>query len=642
MGKEKDVILIAYANDQSVPLEKVKKECEDIEELLQKNNGDEIDVRLIPDATAEKIWQFFQENYARIIAFHFAGHANGAGIFLDAAQQATTAALAGLMKQAKKLKFVFLNGCATKPLADYLHTSGVQTVIATASSINDTTAYEFAIHFYSPLSSFWTISAAFNFAKSFVITKPENAKAFLSDSNSRHIGIPDKDKPGELPWGIYFNPNFNVTKDGEQDLIKELGDWTLPDSVEPLAAPATYDPNYDLIVTIAANTAPMTGKLDPKVVENAQKEPQKCPDIIDLVALKNLYEEQVKGEAENRNALADIIIRLLPYPLGVLLRRMISTSISLAQNKTAENYLDMLQLQIQLYGTLLRLYSFTMLSSLWDVLGKKNGETAIDINQGQLEYLNSFFAIDKGMKEEFDYASFTRVVREILEKNTPHPFISEFESVKQSFEKREQFYQSHLFIQGLKYKLDNQKVNELRYPGLCSQMEKELCNVFNTVFFMLRYKLVVVKDIEIIKRRYPSTATYQHRRIILHRINDSPLIEEEFTFTSYTDSYSVLFIRGRDDLKDYLSLSPFIIDKNALTGDGSSMLYFFSHKQNNAYVFECLDDPRNTIPIEEGKFDYLNGLNRKPFERKKIENRFLEIKDQFQAFRNQISTLQPN
>jgi hypothetical protein len=35
-------------------------------------------------------------------------------------------------------------------------------------------------------------------------------------------------------------------------------------------------------------------------------------------------------------------------------------------------------------------------------------------------------------------------------------------------------------------------------------------------------------------------------------------------------------------------------------------------------------------------------LNRKKFELRKIENRFLDIKNQFQAFRNQISTLQTN
>jgi hypothetical protein len=635
----KDVFLIAYANDQDNPIEKVKAEAEVIQDLLKKNNEGEIEVHLIPDANVEKIWHFFEQHYSRIIAFHFAGHANGSGIFLDKDQQATTAALAGLMMQAKKMKFVFLNGCATKPLVTYLHKAGVQSIIATSSAINDVTAYDFAVHFYSPLSSYWTIGAAFNFAKSFVITRPENARSFLTGL-SRQIGIPlDVEENGELPWGIYYNPAFNVEKDGDEDLIKELADWTLPDSVAPLDAPANYDPNYDLIETIAANTSLIADKLEPGLVEAANKNPQKYPDIIDLISLKNLHEEQVNGEAENIASLANIIIRLLPYPLGVLLRRMVTTSISIQQHKTAEDYYDMLNLQIQLYGTLLRLYSYTMLSSLWDVLEKRNAGATITINRGQLDYLNSFFDIDKGMQEEFDYASFTRVVREILEKNTPHPFISEYENVKQSFEKREEFYQSHLFIQGLKYKLRNDKVNELLYPGLCSRMEKELCNVFNTVFFILRYKLVVIKDIEIIRGRYSSTIGYQHRRTILHQVDES-LSEKELIFTSYTDSYSVLFIRGRDDLKEYLSLSPFIIDKSALTGYGNSMLYFFSHKQNDAYIFECLDDPRNTIPIEEGKFDYLKELNKKPFELKKIENRFLEIKSQFQAFRNQINTLQ--
>jgi hypothetical protein len=666
----KDIILVAYANDADQSLGKVEEEANEIVRILTTGNGDEVEVHLMADASLQKIWKFFENHHDRIIAFHFAGHGNGTAIFLAGGQEAAIEGLSGLLRQAPKLRFVFLNACATKGLVEYLHRAGVRSVIATSVAIEDDAAFDFAIHFYSPLSNFWTIGRSYEFARSFLCTRPGLAYAFLEET-APFTPVPHQlaDDSDALPWGIYYNPAFDPKKDGDEDLISSLADWTLPDSTAKLEAPANYDPNYNLIELIAGNAVQIADKLDASTVAAAQQDPDKYPDVNDLIRLRNLYKDQKAGDAENLVPLADIIIRLLPYPLGVLLRRMMTIRADMQQVTEAEDYLSMLQTQINLYQTLLRLYSYTMLSSLWDMIEKQgvspavpqdvppiealpdltekvlessnsNSKKGVRINKGQRNYLDNFLQLDAKTREEFDYASFTRVIREILENNTPSPFIQEYENVKQGFENREGFYHSHLFIQGLKLKLRHDKVHELLYPGLCSRMEEELINVFKTVFFILRYKLVVVKDIEFVKGRYPPGASYQHRRIFLHRVNDSPLSEEEFSSTSHTDSYSVLFIRGRDDLNDYISLSPFVIDKNALTGDGSSKLYFFSHSTKNAHVFECLDDPRSIIRIDNEQFEYLDGLKRTRYELKKIQRRFLGIKEQFEAFKKKVQTLQ--
>jgi hypothetical protein len=68
----------------------------------------------------------------------------------------------------------------------------------------------------------------------------------------------------------------------------------------------------------------------------------------------------------------------------------------------------------------------------------------------------------------------------------------------------------------------------------------------------------------------------------------------------YTEVYSVILVKGAGNILNYLSLSPFVIDKCVLTLEEQSYsdLYFFSHVDNDRVIFECVGDASSRIEIE--------------------------------------------
>jgi hypothetical protein len=93
---------------------------------------------------------------------------------------------------------------------------------------------------------------------------------------------------------------------------------------------------------------------------------------------------------------------------------------------------------------------------------------------------------------------------------------------------------------------------------------------------------------------------------------------------------------------DFLSLSPFIIDENSLKGEDLSKLYFYSHSDNDAYVYSWADDPQvklivkanntylpGSIPVEGKTTKEVTVINQRMAIVKKELDAFKEIIEQF-------------
>ncbi|NJS15787.1 MAG: hypothetical protein HC788_15910 [Sphingopyxis sp.] len=72
-------------------------------------------------------------------------------------------------------------------------------------------------------------------------------------------------------------------------------------------------------------------------------------------------------------------------------------------------------------------------------------------------------------------------------------------------------------------------------------------------------------------------AEFRLRQVLLDRVT-AGFADSEETRASFTDNESVILLKDPEDVSHYLSLTPFIIDQNALTGNENTKLYYYSHR----------------------------------------------------------------
>jgi hypothetical protein len=87
---------------------------------------------------------------------------------------------------------------------------------------------------------------------------------------------------------------------------------------------------------------------------------------------------------------------------------------------------------------------------------------------------------------------------------------------------------------------------------------------------------VVVKNIEVIKVRNEPPPKYKHILVELdNNYNDQGTKDTDTQLESFTDMESVLLYK--DNITQALSLSPFVIDENALTKNLNSKVFFLQY-----------------------------------------------------------------
>ena len=145
-------------------------------------------------------------NHPDIAIFHFAGHASGEALALEANGETEYAFMQGLtdyLGKQEHLQVVFLNGCETKAHAEALIRNGVSYVIATSVEIRNNVAVEFAKHFYSEMAKNQLVSIAYENAKSATATRFKNAEQTHKKRKGLKLKIEDKG----FPWQLFKNEN---------------------------------------------------------------------------------------------------------------------------------------------------------------------------------------------------------------------------------------------------------------------------------------------------------------------------------------------------------------------------------------------------------------------------------------------------
>lgn len=201
MSQQAEILILGTANTPADYLDQLQAEVEGIRVALAKaRQQNYCDYRELSQFTFEKLFTEFNDlNLSgRISMLHYSGHSQAAGLMTreggkDKLLQADR--LRAMLQARNNLKFVFLNSCFSKVVAEQLVEAGVPVVIGTDSGVQDVAARAFAARFYSALGGgSKTLLQAF-----------EQTEAYFEDQKDKD-GSPFRgvDYGSESPWHLYY------------------------------------------------------------------------------------------------------------------------------------------------------------------------------------------------------------------------------------------------------------------------------------------------------------------------------------------------------------------------------------------------------------------------------------------------------
>lgn len=590
------VVLAVFAQDGITPLPSLLHEERRIRDIFQ--DIDKVKVEALSCANFDDIYKRIatEQLRDRIAVFHYGGHADGRMLNLDSGDVAIAESLGLLLAGLPRLQLVFLNGCKTEGLLEAIRAKGVQVpVIATSGLLNDDLASRFADYFYYSFYFLSTIDESFKSAEGRVLS----AFNTLKHRFSRGIGF-ERDQPDYACYQLSY-----VTETSLQQRLLQMEDIDTPSPGE-----MSYVPNRLLMQKLADS------------ILEGQPEGSKG----ELDRLRNSRDNfSIRKDNQSFGQMVSDILYLLPSPLSVQLRNLKASG-----NNWPDRGIDLLTNQVLTYNVLIQLLTFTMLSCFWNELLLSPGLT---ITPKQWEVFRNYMAADETSGQEINYLLLLITIREIFEDNNLKPFIAEYQDIRRIFEREEDFHDLHLYMQGLTSFLKEGRT-PVNIRWLCMNTEQKLSKIMACLGFIIRYRLATIKDIQVLKSRL-KVPSYYIRRIILEGHEDIP--DDSKLNTSYTDSQSVILAMEQDQnpFARFLTLSPFIIDENALKNVGLSKLYFFSHTKGDSNVYRQFQDPDRMLEVKrQGSFAFIR--DKTPEEVEQINLRMTDVWEELESFKNLI------
>ena len=540
----KPIVYLAFANDNDAHLALLKEESRQLMNTLSAlHDKQAIEVYRDESTDVQDLIRSFNRFDGRLAIFHYGGHAGGSGLHLEEGK-AEAEGLAKLFSQQKNLQLVFLNGCSTLAQVDRLMQLGVKAVIATSVPVEDAKAKDFSTWFYQALTVKRSIKSAFEFAVAALNTKYADIAA-PAIVEYRDVFFDLDDGPESVfPWGLYVHSDQ-----------KEVLDWRLPDIPIQrfLANPLTnYSPNDYL----------------PKILgAMAQYDP----------SLRQVIEEVKAGNKDKREVLP-LIIQNLPWTIGAQLQKLISRSDSMRNPGP-----DRLQQSIQTYVVAAQVLLYMLTSQLWEEC-RKAGTSSNFLPVREL------LTLDEELARYYDYVdAFARIGKVFTDKGWT-PFIPEFAQLFKALDEKDHFYKSYLLLESIREQLASGQLDESAAPQLCEEAENSLTIFIGTISFLIKYKMVAVRNITVTSHRYQEVA-YNHKLGSLNAADSAYLTLDSdlHPFKNHVESGSVLLVDNlkSEKIERFLSLSPFIIDNNAFLDKSQESLdiYLFSFVKNGDYVY---------------------------------------------------------
>ncbi|MCP4156502.1 MAG: CHAT domain-containing protein, partial [bacterium] len=496
-------------------------------------------------------------------------------------QPARAQGLAELMGQTNNLKLVFLNGCATKKQVVGLLREGVNAVIATSVPIEDEMATRFAMRFYKNMARQDTIDEAFENACSEAKTYEGGSKREIKKYFYRRVNLEKEiETEKEIPWGLYCNEDH-----------KEVLDWKLPTSI-PHLVKVKPEGNLGLSHLEANNVLIET------LFEEVAKHNIQAGDL--LAAYRRTNRMEI-GEV------MDAIIESFPTPVGEKLRLLF---------KSNTINLDRLKLLVATYDAVIQLLCFTMLSQLWD---EKRENPGIFIDDDSLNHLDRFFARDSENYGSFKYGTLLRTITRIFKANDIQYFIEGLKNIGEPFLKRDEFFDAHQIMEEIKQEIiqeatqdatgdrtgDTAEPANIQHGNIeesCTTAGTQLAIILKKLLLLFDYKFTSVKNIEVKKSRH-EVPQYSHETVILSG-EQKKRRRRDLTHISFTDNNSVVLLENIGNVKKYLCLSPFIIDKNALgTNSGNlSRIFLYDYQQEGKYGYKSIDNSHEILEVSANNY----------------------------------------
>jgi hypothetical protein len=549
------VIFLAFANDDDAHLPLLEEERKAIKEhLVPLANRQYFQLFDEASANAEDLVHYLSEYNDQVVIFHYGGHAESDRIIL-ADGSAHAGGVAKALALQDNLKLVFLNGCSTFPQVKHLLELGVDAVIATQVAVGDNSAMEFANVFYRALATQHSLEEAFRMAAAnYLMRKGENVGIYrgLRALEAEHT------EP-QLPWGLYV-------QEGESDNLS----WKLPrkavSSFIIRGAGYRYQSgtvNQKIIETLADAIAPYSETVN-DLVENARRR-ERDPRLRDLRAA---------------------VIDSFPTPIGTHLRKL------LLSEKTD---VERLQRIVNVYTISCQMLAYILLSQLWNELHRKKD---LVIPEDQHMLIRNFLNLNGDAVELYDYVQLIRALADVFESLDIPYFVQEFDDLRTAFYQDDELQKAYLFLEEMRAELkDTIAADEVE--SFCVQAEDKLCQIFRYLGFSAKYKMVTIKSIEMMKKRFESP-NYRHNLVVLDRITAAfGVLDEVLTSPYFTENDSVVLIPTEDAINPYLNLSPFILDENALLGQPNSKVFFYRYFNDGQLHYQLTDNLKDILIIND-------------------------------------------
>jgi len=254
-------------------------------------------------------------------------------------------------------------------------------------------------------------------------------------------------------------------------------------------------------------------------------------------------EDEDDDDEVDYRILGDLVIKNFPWPIGVELRRLFSGSM----RQLDRHRLDQIFKTIE---RIMQFISFTMLAQVWGDVDAENVEAPKSIKN---DFEKRFSVLSMGT-----YSWLIRMLGKAYKDQDKEWFMQE---MGENFDKK--FFESLDFWIPERNEIGHYQINLTSedIERRCVEYEKKLSEILQKIAFVVKYKLISIRDIYVEKDRIQQDPQFLHIANLLNS-GDSDFKSKEFKDNSYTDSKSVLLLKSLKNINDYLNLSPLIIDTN--------------------------------------------------------------------------------
>ena len=545
MPRLRPVALTIYANDQDAYLDKLEAEQQAIDDALSSldDNGF-IKLHKESFTSSQRLIDLCIRYHGRIMLLHYAGHASGTQLsFKGGAAHGK-----GLAQLLKGIPFVFLNGCASQGHVSFLLENGVNAVIATSVAINDSKALEFASSFYKMLSNGHSLGEAFDTAKEGIELKYGSKAPVVK----KGLKLRKNKADAAFEWGIYTEK-------------ENIYNWKLPDKVFQSELDKVKEYNNEQLL-----------KPNRYLVKNVYKAIRKYSDAAQRIR----NERKITQPKPNYSEGVQVIGESFLTPISEELRRLFTAE----RSKSFD--IKRLKQIITVYQRTIELFAFTLLSQVWNEIED------LEITDEQRRKLQIFFELDEYAYPTFDYFDFIRLLKDILEENKQTCFLEEIQEL--DFSETAVLSKSIAFLDELKNEIHS--IQAELVEKTCQQAEEKLTNILSQLYFLVKYKLIVIKQINI-SRLKKQAANFVHDIIILDNNKNNTQPDGKITLNPFTDSDSVIIFK--EEVSKGLNLAPFIIDQNALRKESNSRIHYFSHQNTQGQLCYLSINDQSMLTISQ-------------------------------------------